>query len=388
MTQPSNDPAAPLLLFEHATDSGHRLAEARLNSEATLNALSLPMIDILHPALERWAGDDRVVAVLLTGAGERAFSAGGDVQALYRAMLRNHQARTQARQPTLEQTPVDDYPYRFFEAEYRLDYRLHTFPKPVLSLGHGVVMGGGLGVFSGARYRVVTENTRVAMPEVSIGLFPDAGATWLLAHLPRHLATFLAMTGAPLNATDALAAGVAGHCVATAARGALADALRSLPWQAGADDHDAVEHALRDLPGTTMPDAQTGAVPSHLEPVGTLQDTVQQVRALAGRSAWIDAGIEAMNRGCPTSVGLVVRQLTRAPGLGLADTFRMEMIVATHCANHPDFAEGVRARIIDKDNAPNWRYPTIEALPQAYVDEHFRAPWARNPLEDLEEETS
>jgi enoyl-CoA hydratase/carnithine racemase len=372
---PINDPAAPLQLFEHRSPSGHVVAEARLNSEATLNALSLPMIEILRPALARWLADDRVAAVVITGTGERAFSAGGDIQALYRAMVKNHQAGE----------VVDDYPFRFFEQEYRLDHRLHTSPKPVVSIGQGVVMGGGLGVFSGARYRIVTETSRVAMPEVTIGLFPDAGATWLLRNMPRHLGTFLGLTGAHLNGADALAAGIGTHAVAAARRGAVLDALVQASWSdAAAENHERVQACLAGLETPELPPTRVHEVSAGLSPEGPVLEVAERVRALHGRSAWIDGGIGVMNRGCPTSVGIVVNQLQRAPALDLADCFRLEMIVATHCANHPDFAEGVRALIIDKDNAPRWRYQRLEDLPEAYVAEHFEPPWRRNPLENLE----
>jgi enoyl-CoA hydratase/carnithine racemase len=376
MTRPTNDPNLPLLLFEHATGSGHVVAEARLNSEATLNALSLPMIEILMPALARWADDDAVAAVLLTGAGERAFSAGGDIQALYRAMVKNHHAGE----------VVDDYPFRFFEHEYRLDYRLHTYPKPVVSIGHGVVMGGGLGVFSGARYRIVTETSRIAMPEVTIGLFPDAGATWLMHGMPRHLATFLALTGAHMNGADALAAGIGTHAIAADQRGTVLEALKQVSWRGSTDaDDERVQACLAGLSRPELPSPRVSHVPVDLTPEGPVLAVAERVRGLSGLSDWIDGGIAVMNRGCPTSVGIVVYQLQRTPALNLADSFRLEMVVATHCANHPDFAEGVRALIIDKDNRPRWRYDSLEALPEDYVAEHFEPPWRRNPLDDLED---
>jgi enoyl-CoA hydratase/carnithine racemase len=385
MTTPTNGADEPLLLFEHATVSGHVVAEARLNSPSTLNALSLPMIDILRPALRRWSSDPAVAAVLLSGNGDRAFSAGGDIQALYRAMVKNHQAGHR----------VDDYPYRFFEQEYRLDYQIHRFAKPLLSLGHGVVMGGGLGVFSAARYRVVTETLRLAMPEITIGLFPDAGATWLLRSMPSHLATFLALTGAHSNAADALIMGVATHIVADHDRDKVLGGLLEVPWQGSeAADHTALSGYLDTLSAPPQPDAapaqpaaQVTDVPEDLHCHGSLLDVVEQVRALEGRSTWIDRGIAAMNRGCPTSIGIVAEQLVRARKLELADAFRLEMVVATQCANHRDFAEGIRALIIDKDNQPAWQYGTIEALPEAHVLSHFEAPWPGNPLDDLEEET-
>lgn len=375
MSGPVNDAGQPVLLFEHATASGHVLAEARLNAEKTLNSLSLPMIEILHPALNRWAADDRVVGVLITGSGDRAFSAGGDIQALYHAMVRNHEAGE----------TVDPYPERFFEEEYRLDYRIHTYPKPVISVGHGVVMGGGLGVFSGAAFRVVTETSRIALPEVSIGLFPDAGATWLLRSLPRHAATFIAMTGAHLNGADALALGMGTHAVATAERDRVREALLALSWQQdAAADRAAVGEALAALPEPDLPESRIDVVPDSLSADGGLAAAVARVRALAGTSDWVDGAIDTMNRGCPASVGVVVEQLARAPALSIGDCFRLEMVVATQCALHRDFAEGVRARLIDKDNQPAWRFDSVETLPAAYVAEHFEAPWPRNPLHDLE----
>lgn len=373
-TQPINDLNAQVLLFEHRTASGAVVAEARLNSERTLNALSLDMIHILKPALERWRDDPDVAVVLLTGTGERAFSAGGDIQALYRAISRNLQANR----------VVDDYPFRFFEHEYRLDFQLHTFTKPVISLGHGIVMGGGLGVFSGARYRVVTEKSRIAMPEITIGLFPDAGATWLLGQMPAHWGTFLAATGSHMNAADALLLGLGTHAVAVEHRAAVLAALQGVDWRGDAEaDHGLTEAALGALPGPELPAAQLLEVPDHISPHGSVQEVAEQLKGLRGRSAWIDRGLDALAGGCPTSVGIVVEQLKRAPGMALADTFRLEMVVATQCAHHPDFREGVRALIIDKDNRPQWRYADLAALPASYVAEHFEPPWPRNPLADL-----
>jgi enoyl-CoA hydratase/carnithine racemase len=381
MSEGIMDPSAapPVLLFEHVAESGHVIAEARLNSEPTLNALSLPMIEILGPALRRWAKDPAVAAVLLTGSGDRAFSAGGDIQALYRAIVANHAAGR----------VVDDYPFRFFEQEYRLDYQIHTFAKPVVSIGHGVVMGGGLGVFSAARFRLVTERSRIALPEVTIGLFPDAGATWLLRNMPPHLATFLGTTGANINGADALVMGIATHSVAAGARAEVLERLKTVPWRGLPEEDDqSVAASLGQLPECPLPARQVDDVPQSLNAHGSVLHVAARVRALAGRSAWIDAAIGTMDRGCPTSVGIVVEQLQRASALGLADCFRLEMVVATHCATQPDFAEGVRALIIDKDNRPQWRFSNLEALPDEYVAGHFAPPWSRNPLDDLEETTA
>lgn len=375
MTKPLNSESACVVLTEHPLSAGFLLAEARLNSEPTLNALSLDMIDVLDPALRRWKKDERVVAVLLTSSGNRAFSAGGDIQALYRAMVRNHQAGER----------IDEYPYEFFEREYRLDYLLHRYPKPVIALGHGVIMGGGLGIFSAARFRVVSERVRIALPEVTIGLFPDAGGTWLLRGLAPHIGRFLGMTGSHLNAADALDIGLGTHNVSGAHLNTVAGKLAGLAWR-GEPGADAglIDDCLQRLPAAELPSSQLPLVPESVGDATDLAGVVAGLRALAGRDPWLDRGLANLNAGCPTTVGIVYEQLRRAPALDLADCFRLEMTVATHCADNHDFAEGVRALLIEKDNNPTWQFGDLESLPEAYVQSHFDEPWARNPLHDLE----
>lgn len=364
--------------FEHPAPGGRLVAEARLDSEPTLNALSLEMIDRLTPAVARWALDDRVAAVILTGAGNRAFSAGGDIQALYRAMQANHQAGER----------VDDYPYDFFEREYRLDYLLHTYPKPLVALGHGVIMGGGLGVFSASSVRVVTENVRIALPEVTIGLFPDAGGTWLLKNLPEHQALFLGMTGAHLNAADAMISGIGTHAVAGSDLHGLVAAIASLELTGDRQrDLAAITGCIDTLPRPELGEAQLPAVGSALIADAGFQAAGAEIAAMAGTSGWVDKAIAGMNRGCPTTVGIVVEQVRRARDMDLADCFRMEMTIATHCADNHDFSEGVRALLIEKDNQPNWQFGDLSSLPRGYVLDHFVEPWPRNPLFDLEAST-
>jgi enoyl-CoA hydratase/carnithine racemase len=364
--------------IEHGGPDGHIVGEARLDSEATLNALSLEMIDLLTPALERWASEDAVAAVVLTGAGQRAFSAGGDIQALYRAMQANHEAGER----------VDDYPYDFFEREYRLDYRLHTYPKPLVALGHGVIMGGGLGLFGAANSRVVTENVRIALPEVTIGLFPDAGGTWLLKHLPEHQALFIGMTGANLNAADALLCGIGTHAVNRSELDSLVTGIAGLPLSGDRTaDAEQIDAFLSACARPELPAVELPAVAGGLTADKGFRTAVADVRAMAGASAWVDKAIATMDRGCPATVGIVVEQVRRARQLDLADCFRMEMTIATHCADNHDFSEGVRALLIEKDNQPDWQFGDLQSLPEGYVLDHFQEPWGRNPLFDLEATT-
>jgi len=370
-----------VVLEELHTRSGHCVASATLNFEKTLNSLSLPMIEILAPQLARWAVRSDVVAITLRGAGERAFCAGGDIQALYHGMSRNYAERRE----------VDDYPRRFFEAEYRLDYAIHRCPKPVIAFGHGVVMGGGLGLFSASTFRLVTERSRVAMPEVTIGLFPDAGASWILRGLPRPYAAWLGMTGTHLTAADALHIGLGTHAIAAAAWSGLIDSLLGASWTgARTADHATIDRCIASVERPALPDSALAVHRTMLEDAlptlpATVQETAQRLTALAGRDEYVDRGLATMRDGCPTSVGIVQEQLVRVPPMTLADTFRMELTLATHCATNPDFLEGVRARIIDKDNKPAWKYRSLDALPAEYVASHFEAPWNVHPLADLGE---
>lgn len=367
-------PNPSVIIEEFVLPNGQCLAHAELNVPATLNSLSLEMINLLQPALEGWAQRAEIVAVLITGAGDRAFCAGGDIQALYHAMRRNHDAGS----------VVDRYPFEFFEREYRLDYTLHTFPKPVVVIGHGVVMGGGLGILSAASHRVLTEKSRVAIPEITIGLFPDAGTTWLLKNMPEHLAVFTGMTGSHCNAADAMACGVGTAVIDSTAVAALRDGMKVLGLSGDRLKDDAmISKLIESFATRTLPNSELAAVPVSLSASGSLIGTVDQLLALAGRSTWIDRCLAALRSGCPASIGIVHEQIRRSRSLDLPSAFRMEMIIATHCATNPDFAEGVRALLIDKDNSPKWRYSSVREMPMSYVESHFKAPWPSNPLADL-----
>jgi len=200
-----NDSADPVvLLSERATGDGRLIGIASLNSPRTLNGFSLDMAHLLDARLQRWADDERIVCVLLQGAGEKAFCAGGDLRALYQSM---QTYRASGSDDILTNTYAAD----FFALEYRLDYRIHTYTKPIICWGHGIVMGGGIGLMAGASHRVVSEHSKLAFPEITIGLFPDVGGSWLLNRVPQYGGRFLALTGAPLNAGDAIYARLADY---------------------------------------------------------------------------------------------------------------------------------------------------------------------------------
>ncbi len=365
--------SAPVTFNTVPARGGYSIGHAELDVPETLNSLSLEMVRLLHPALDEWAANPDIAAVVITAAGDRAFCAGGDIQALYRAIEANHAA----------DTVVNDYPFRFFEEEYRLDYAIHQFPKPVITVGHGIVMGGGLGIFGASEFRVVTEKSRLAVPEITIGLFPDAGGTWTLGRMPGHWASFLGLTGSQINAADALLVGLATHSVGHEDRGRVLAALSEVTFGGDEQDSELVVEQLNRLTAETLPEAQINAVAEREVYFDDFQREIAATLALSGASDWVDKGLGNLNAGCPTTAGIVVEQLRRVPDLSLADSYRLELTVATHCATFGDFREGVRALLIDKDNAPEWRFGNLDNLEWEHVLAHFEDPWTAHPLADL-----
>ncbi|MBB5943381.1 enoyl-CoA hydratase/carnithine racemase [Xanthomonas arboricola] len=373
MSAPAADAAA--VLFEtRAAAEGRRLGIATLNAPRTLNGLSLEMARLLDAQLTQWAQDPTVALVLLQGAGEKAFCAGGDLHGLYRGM----RARTTEGAALHEDPRGDAHAEAFFETEYRLDYRIHTFPKPVLCWGHGIVMGGGIGLMAGASHRVVGERSRLAFPEISIGLFPDVGGSWLLSRVPAHAGLFLALTGAPLGAGDAIYAGMADVHVPEAARAEVLDALQATTWPDAAHD---TSRALDALLARFATPAPAGPLQRHAAAIAdacahsTLDAVVAAIAGLDATDPWIATAQATLAAGAPGSARLAFELQQRAAALSLAEVFRLEYTVALHCAAHGDFAEGIRALLIDKDRAPRWQPATLDAASAAWARAFFHAPW-------------
>ncbi|MBL6824164.1 MAG: enoyl-CoA hydratase/isomerase family protein [Luminiphilus sp.] len=369
-----------VIFFEHPSSDGSVVAEARLNIPSTLNALTLDAVEAMTPKMTDWAERDEVVAVIVTGEGDKAFCAGGDVQALYHAATENLAAgRT-----------VNDYPERFFAAEYRLDYIMHCYEKPLLTLGHGIVMGGGYGLFSASNFRVVTQRTRLAFPEITIGLFPDAGGTVVMRNLPPKIAALLTMTGGQVNATDALALGVGTHLIDHEGRADFLEGLKQLHWQVGspgANTEVLKNYLAAQTHAGGMPSSDVAEVDVETIDLSNLKACFDSILALEGTSKWMDRGIASLRSGCPVTAGIIFKQLGLSPTLSLAECFMTELAIATNCLSRPDFAEGVRALLIDKDQSPTWSVTSIDDLSQSLIDEHFVGDWegaARShPLGDL-----
>jgi enoyl-CoA hydratase/carnithine racemase len=341
------------------------------------------MTRLLDAQLHDWADNAAIACVVLQGAGEKAFCAGGDLQGLYRSM-RDH------RDSGSDDITANPYAAAFFEEEYRLDYFIHTYPKPLLCWGHGIVMGGGIGLMSGASHRVVTERSKLAMPEIGIGLFPDVGGSWLLSRVPRGAGVFLALTGAPLNAGDAIYAGLADVCIDSRQHDAVLDALATQHWTGQAATDRA---ALTTLLNTMATKPPAGPLQTHAATIdqlvhaGTLEQVVAAiVAAQSDDDPWLQTAQAALAAGAPGSARLSWALQQRAAALSLADTFRLECIAALHVAAHGDFAEGIRALLIDKDRTPHWNPPKLAQADARWADTFFVSPWpdGAHPLADLE----
>jgi enoyl-CoA hydratase/carnithine racemase len=359
---------------------GKAIGVATLNNPAILNALTLEMIERLDAQLDEWARDDRIVCVLLKGAGDRAFCAGGDVRSLRAALIDGPKA--------------DPHPFttRLFTAEYTLDYRIHTYEKPLIVWGHGIVMGGGLGLLAGARYRVLTPQSRLAMPEISIGLYPDVGGSWFLPRMPGRLGLFLALTGAALTAEDALFTGLGDYILHHAQLTELTARLTENHWSPDPDGRHAQVGAW--LAAMETHSAEPAPIIARLDTVRRLMmlpslNGIAQAFAENGfEDSWLAEAAHNFLAGSPTTAALCWAIFPRARHLSLAEVFRLELILSVNLCARPDFTEGVRALLVDKDRTPNWCRGLAD-IDDAWIDSLFHSPWPQNahPLAELERVT-
>ena len=354
-----------LVLFQEiAAQGARRFGIATLNTPAALNALSADMVRLLAPQLRAWAADPAIAGVVLDASGDKAFCAGGDLRQLYQSM-REHGAARNA------------YAEGFFSEEYELDHLIHTYPKPALAWGHGIVMGGGVGLMVGASHRVVTERTRLAMPEIGIGLFPDVGGSWFLRRMPGRTGLFLALTAAPLNAADAIHCRMADVFVPHDRKSQVLAAIATTAWVGDATADGATLNAL-------LAAAAGGAAPPqslvrrHADAIDALvagEDLLAidaRLRAMQSDDPWLQAAREAFAKGSPTSAALTFALWQRAKGMPLADALRLEYRAALGCCAHMDFAEGIRAAVIDKDRQPRWHPASLGGVTPALIEDHLR----------------
>ncbi|TFY85185.1 enoyl-CoA hydratase/isomerase family protein [Pseudomonas nabeulensis] len=335
----------------------NHIGHLTLNRPAGLNAITLEMVRSLSRQLQAWADDPAVYAVVLRGAGEKAFCAGGDIRSLYDSFKNGD---------TLHQD--------FFVEEYALDLTIHHYRKPVLALMDGFVLGGGMGLVQGADLRVVTERSRLAMPEVAIGYFPDVGGSYFLSRIPGELGTYLGVTGVQIRAADALYCGLADWHLDSARLSDLDQKLDLLKW------HDS---PLKDLQGVLaklavqqLPDAPLAALRPVIDHFFALPDVpsiVEQLQevTVADSHEWALNTANLMQTRSPLAMAVTLEMLRRGRRLRLEECFALELHLDRQWFERGDLIEGVRALIIDKDKTPRWNPATLHELDASHVASFF-----------------
>jgi enoyl-CoA hydratase len=354
-----------------------------LNRPAALNAVTSGMVATLRAALERWRHDGAISRVIVTAAGGRAFSAGGDLRHIFEAGHAGRQSES----------------ITFWREEYALNALIKRYPKPYVALIDGIVMGGGVGISIHGSHRVAGDRFEFAMPEVGIGFFPDVGATWFLPRLPGQLGTYCALTGARLKAADAVAAGIATHRVASTRFAELVAGL------CGAVSVDATLAAFAQsavassrLQGEVAPPASreracatpvsasplenpAGPVIAHRRAIdrifagGSIEEILALLDAEAATTSsdarWAGDVAATVRSKAPLSLKIALSQMRRGRSYSFEKCMQAEFRVVSRVAYGHDFYEGIRAVIIDKDNRPQWRPATLAEVTAASVERHF-----------------
>ncbi len=328
-----------------------------LNKPGTIHALTLEMVHAMTEALIGWKRSRKVKVVIIDHAEGRGFCAGGDI-----VFLRNS-----------AMTDGGVSGRKFFHDEYQLNHLLFTYPKPVIAFMDGIVMGGGVGISQPARFRVATENTRLAMPETGIGLFPDVGGGWYLSRLEGRVGQYLALNGARIDGADCHALGLATHYLPSGSTGEAKKRISE-------EDPDRLEGIL----GTMSQAVPESKLLEHIIAINQHfgGDTLEEIVAAldADDSDWAIRERATLGTKSPQTCKVALRQLAEgARMIDFADIMRMEYRIAARVLTRPDFTEGVRAVIVDKDNAPKWDPATVEGVSEALLDEIFA------PLPDEEE---
>ena len=350
-----------------------------LNRAKALNALSLEMVRSITHVLSAWQNDPRVQAVAMRGMGKEsafgAFCAGGDIRFFHQAAL--------AGDPRLED---------FFTEEYRLNHLIHHYPKPCIVFMDGIVMGGGMGLAQGAKLRIATERTKMAMPETMIGLFPDVGGGYFLSRCQGALGEYLGLTGQMLNGAEAVFAGLADVLCDSSQLNVLWTQLPNVDW---AQPVEALKNFTSPFAKATH--AAQGITPpwwssdvNHAFEAADLQDIAKLLQATGHTQA-----LEALHKRSPLMLAVTLEQIRKARHMNLSDELRMERDMVRH-SFHPqhlnrtpsqsDTVEGIRALAVDKDHAPHWSPAHIEELTPEMVTPFFTSPWpaAAHPLRDLQ----
>jgi len=385
---------SPVKFSEIKTKTEKRIALAELNAPQSLNALNMSMFELLHKQLLEWQSNDEIAMVILQGSGDKAFCAGGDVVSLYHALKTERENITDSQSSTVQetaetiindQTIINSFGYDFFALEYQVDQLIHEFTKPILVWGDGYIMGGGIGLFAGASHKVVTEKTLLAMPEVTIGLYPDVGASWFLNKVSNNTGLFLGITGAIFNAVDALNIGLANVAIKSSVKSEVISSLSNVQWQTNHENYELLDKALNKFvqqseqafASITSNVVEHQAIIKQLTNFDNGADIYQAILALDTESDWLQRAQAKLRKGSPLSALIIYQQLLISKDFTLEQCFASELNLSLRCCQYPEFSEGVRALLVDKDKSPRWQYENINDIPAE------RLAWFFAPVEKL-----
>jgi enoyl-CoA hydratase len=321
-----------------------------LNRPKQLNALSHAMVTLIYPQLLAWKEDPSITRIIIRGSGEKAFCAGGDIRVLY----------------DMGKAGQFDQAMPFWREEYALNHLLKFYPKPVVALLNGIVMGGGVGLSIHGSHRVGTERLKFAMPEVSIGFFPDVGASYFLPRLKHSVGAYLATTGAMIGLGDAMDLGLTTHAVESGRIADVTEALTSI------DPVDATlaRFAMRELP--TAPLSEHYAMIADVFQEQSISAIITLLGQMAlGGSLFAATTLDAMHQKSPTSMAIALRQVNMGASMNFVEAMQMEYRIVSRIIRGHDFYEGVRAVIVDKDNLPSWKPSLINDVSEDIIAAHF-----------------
>ena len=331
----------------------------KLNRPRALNSLNVDMVDTMNELLKQWKSDDRVSLICIYGEGEKGFCAGGDMRTLYDLKEKGNEA----------------YAKQFFSLEYGLDNAIHHYPKPVVVLMDGVVMGGGVGLSIGASHRIVTESSKWAMPEMNIGFFPDVGASYFLNQMPGLVGTYIALTASVFQASDALYVGAADYFMESKDWPRLKESMMEKRWTPNAVETE-LDQLLESFRSPVSLPSSISSIQDKIDHhfrFETIEEIISSLQVSANQGdEWAGITMRTLLSKSPTSLKVTLRQIQKGKGLSLQACFDMEQNLALNFMKCHDFYEGVRSVLVDKDRSPKWSPTTLDEVTEQQVESFFK----------------
>jgi len=353
-----------VIFSELLCSNNRKIGIIELNNPKALNALTLDMIRTLYQQLSIWESNQSICLVIIKGADDKAFCAGGDVVSLYKAInIKNHSNIVLSDEVILNHLCND-----FFKEEYKLDLYIHEYKKPILAWGDGYVFGGGLGLFAGASHRITTERTIMAMPETAIGLYPDVGASWFLNKMPNRLGVFLGLTGAFFNASDAKYLGLSNFVIESNQKENVIDKLHKAGWSSEDNTSEQLDLILKGFESGSLSAMPISAVQLNEDLIVSIMssnsiDTIyNKIVHTVFENKWLKEAQNKLCRASILSIYITYTQLELTKNHAKSECFTSELNLSLRCSQYTEFPEGVRAQLVDKDKSPQWKFKHINEV--------------------------